>query len=301
MERSEIKPYIAKRVAKELHDGDVVNLGIGLPTMVPDYLDPSVKLTLQSENGFIGLAAVDPEDPDAAYIVNAGGQPAGIEKDGMFFDSATSFSIIRGGHVDATILGSLQVDEKGNIANWIIPGKMVPGMGGAMDLVVGAKRVIVAMEHTQKGAPKILKQCTLPLTAEAQVNLIVTEMGVMEVTPEGIVLKEYNPETNWGLRFDYSLTNEYIEAGKENVPIPLTLSNKKGVLSWKAHLFIRFQLTVSDPASADPYFLHQWRRKTAPFSIVFLFYDAFYTAADIPVPTRNPFQWFSTEFQPFFH
>ena len=177
-----------------LHDGDVVNLGIGLPTMVPDYLDPSVKLTLQSENGFIGLAAVDPEDPDAAYIVNAGGQPAGIEKDGMFFDSATSFSIIRGGHVDATILGSLQVDEKGNIANWIIPGKMVPGMGGAMDLVVGAKRVIVAMEHTQKGAPKILKQCTLPLTAEAQVNLIVTEMGVMEVTPEGIVLKEYNPE-----------------------------------------------------------------------------------------------------------
>ncbi len=194
MERSEIKPFIAKRVAKEIHDGDVVNLGIGLPTMVPDYVDPSIKITLQSENGFIGLAAADPDSPDAPYIVNAGGQPAGIEKDGMFFDSCTSFGIIRGGHVDATVLGSLQVDEKGDIANWIIPGKMVPGMGGAMDLVVGAKKVIVAMEHTQKGSPKILKECTLPLTAKGQVNLIVTEMGVMEVTPEGIVLTEYNPE-----------------------------------------------------------------------------------------------------------
>lgn len=194
MERSEIKPFIAKRVAKEIHDGDVVNLGIGLPTMVPDYVDPSIKITLQSENGFIGLAATDPDSPDAPYIVNAGGQPAGIEKDGMFFDSCTSFGIIRGGHVDATVLGSLQVDEKGDIANWIIPGKMVPGMGGAMDLVVGARKVIVAMEHTQKGNPKILKECTLPLTAKGQVNMIVTEMGVMEVTPEGIVLTEYNPE-----------------------------------------------------------------------------------------------------------
>lgn len=194
MERSEIKPFIAKRVAKELKDGDVVNLGIGLPTMVPDFLDPSVSITLQSENGFIGLAAVDENNPEKDYIVNAGGQPAGIEKDGMFFDSATSFMIIRGGHVDATVLGSLQVAENGDIANWIIPGKMVPGMGGAMDLVVGAKKVIVAMEHTQKGAPKILKECTLPLTAQKQVNMIVTEMGVMEVTDKGLVLTEYNPE-----------------------------------------------------------------------------------------------------------
>ncbi len=194
MERSEIKPFIAKRVAKEIHDGDVVNLGIGLPTMVPDYVDPTIKITLQSENGFIGLAAVDPDSDDAPYTVNAGGQPAGIEKDGMFFDSSVSFGIIRGGHVDATVLGSLQVDEKGDIANWIIPGKMVPGMGGAMDLVVGAKKVIVAMEHTQKGAPKILKECTLPLTAKGQVNLIVTEMAVIEVTPNGLVLTEYNPE-----------------------------------------------------------------------------------------------------------
>ncbi|MCD7982108.1 MAG: 3-oxoacid CoA-transferase subunit B [Clostridiales bacterium] len=194
MERSEIKPFIAKRVAKEIHDGDVVNLGIGLPTMVPDYVDPNIKITLQSENGFIGLSAVDPDSDDAPYTVNAGGQPAGIEKDGMFFDSSISFAIIRGGHVDATVLGSLQVDEKGDIANWIIPGKMVPGMGGAMDLVVGAKKVIVAMEHTQKGSPKILKECTLPLTAKGQVNLIVTEMAVIEVTPDGLVLTEYNPE-----------------------------------------------------------------------------------------------------------
>lgn len=187
------KGFIAKRVAKELKDGDVVNLGIGLPTLVPHYLDPSVSITLQSENGFVGLKA-EADEADEGYVVNAGGAPAGIEATGAFFSSVDSFTIIRGGHVDATVLGSLQVDEKGNIANWIIPGKMVPGMGGAMDLVVGAKKVIVAMEHTNKGAHKILKECTLPLTAKEQVNLIVTEMGVMEVTKEGIVLKEYNPE-----------------------------------------------------------------------------------------------------------
>lgn len=189
----DIKGFIAARVAKELHDGDVVNLGIGLPTLVPNYLDPSVSLTLQSENGFVGLIPLEPgqEDP---HIVNAGGALAAIAKDGAFFSSADSFTIIRGGHVDATVLGSLQVDEKGNIANYKIPGKMLPGMGGAMDLVVGAKKVIVAMEHTNKGKHKILKECTLPLTAKGQVNLIITEMGVMDVTPEGIVLKEYNPE-----------------------------------------------------------------------------------------------------------
>ncbi len=189
----DIKGFIAARVAKELHDGDVVNLGIGLPTLVPNYLDPSISLTLQSENGFVGLIPLEPgkEDP---HIVNAGGAPAAIAKDGAFFSSADSFTIIRGGHVDATVLGSLQVDEKGNIANYKIPGKMLPGMGGAMDLVVGAKKVIVAMEHTNKGKHKILKECTLPLTAKGQVNLIITEMGVMDVTPEGIVLKEYNPE-----------------------------------------------------------------------------------------------------------
>lgn len=190
---ADIKGFIAARVAKELNDGDVVNLGIGLPTLVPNYLEPGIEVTLQSENGFVGLIPLEPgkENP---HICNAGGQLAGIADDGAFFSSATSFGIIRGGHVDATVLGSLQVDEKGNIANYKIPGKMLPGMGGAMDLLVGAKKVIVAMEHTNKGKHKILKQCTLPLTAAASVNLIITEMGVMEVTPEGIVLKEYNPE-----------------------------------------------------------------------------------------------------------
>ncbi len=190
---ADLKSIIAARVAKELKDGDVVNLGIGLPTMVPNFLDPSVEVILQSENGFVGLVPLEPgkENP---HIVNAGGQLAAIADDGAFFSSADSFTIIRGGHVDVTILGSLQVDEKGNIANYKIPGKMLPGMGGAMDLVVGAKKVIVAMEHTNKGKHKILKNCTLPLTAKGQVNMIVTEMGVMDVTKDGIVLREYNPE-----------------------------------------------------------------------------------------------------------
>lgn len=190
---ADLKSLIAARVARELHDGDVVNLGIGLPTLIPNFLDPSVHVTLQSENGFVGLTPVE-KGKENPHIVNAGGAPAAIAKDGTFFSSAESFTIIRGGHVDVTVLGSLQVDEKGNIANYKIPGKMLPGMGGAMDLVVGAKKVIVAMEHTNKGKHKILKECTLPLTAKGQVNMIVTEMGVMEVTPEGIVLVEYNPE-----------------------------------------------------------------------------------------------------------
>ncbi len=190
----DLKNFIAARVAKELKDGDVVNLGIGLPTLVPNHLGADVNLILQSENGFVGLGNTPAEGEEDMDITNAGGKPAGIIPGGAFFDSATSFLIIRGGHVDATILGALQVDEKGNIANWIIPGKMVPGMGGAMDLVVGAKKVIVAMEHTNKGKHKILKECELPLTAQGVVDLIVTEMGVMEVTDEGLVLTEYNPE-----------------------------------------------------------------------------------------------------------
>ena len=192
MEKALIKGYIAKRVAKEFKDGDFVNLGIGLPTMVPDYLPADVHVVLEAENGMAGAGGV-PEvaDPD---VVNAGGAPASIAPGGAFIDSATSFALIRGGHVDATVLGALQVDEKGNLANWIIPGKMVPGMGGAMDLVVGASNVIVAMEHTQKGAPKILKECTLPLTAKTCVTKIITEMGVINVTDKGLELVEINPE-----------------------------------------------------------------------------------------------------------
>lgn len=188
------KEIIARRVAKEFKDGDVVNLGIGLPTLVANYIPEDVEVLLHSENGFVGIGAAPDEDNIEKDLVNAGGQPVTIIPGGSFFDSAQSFVIIRGGHLDATVLGALQVDEKGNLANWMIPGKLVPGMGGAMDLVGGAKKVIVSMVHTAKGNPKILKECTLPLTAAGKVSKIITEMGVMEVTPEGLVLTEYNPE-----------------------------------------------------------------------------------------------------------
>lgn len=192
MDKGEIKAFIAKRVAKEFHDGDVVNLGIGLPTMVPNFLPDDVKVILEAENGMVG-AGPKPETPDVC-VSDAGGQPSSIAVGGAFIDSATSFGLIRGGHVDATVLGALQVDEKGNLANWIIPGKMVPGMGGAMDLVVGASNVIVAMEHTQKGNHKILEQCTLPLTAKTCVTKIITEMCVINVTDKGLEMVEINPE-----------------------------------------------------------------------------------------------------------
>lgn len=194
MDKQQMQEFIARRVAKELHDGDVVNLGIGLPTLVANFVPEGVSVDFQSENGFIGLGPAPAEDQVDLCISNAGGQPVTICDGGVFFDSAISFGIIRGGHVSATVLGALQVDEKGNIANYMIPGKMVPGMGGAMDLLIGAKKVIVAMEHTVKGNHKLLKECNLPLTAPAAVDLIVTEMGVIEVTPEGFKLIEINPE-----------------------------------------------------------------------------------------------------------
>lgn len=187
------KELIARRVAKELKDGDVVNLGIGLPTLVANYVDPNLDITFQSENGMLGLGPIPDKDQEDFDLTNAGGNPVSMTIGGAFFDSATSFGIIRGGHVDVTVLGSLQVDEEGNIANWIIPGKMVPGMGGAMDLLVGAKKVIVAMQHTSKDKPKILKKCSLPFTAVKEVDMIVTELGVMEITSEGILLTELAP------------------------------------------------------------------------------------------------------------
>jgi acetate CoA/acetoacetate CoA-transferase beta subunit len=193
VDKIEKQNYIAKRVAQELADGSVVNLGIGLPTKVANFVPEGMTIHLQSENGFIGLGPLDPNNIDET-IVNAGGQPVSINTGGCFFDSATSFGIIRGGHVDLTVLGALQVAENGDIANYMIPGKMVPGMGGAMDLISGAKKVIVAMDHTDKnGNPKILKSCNLPLTAVKAVDLIVTEMGVIEVTDKGLVLLELNP------------------------------------------------------------------------------------------------------------
>ncbi|WP_025728220.1 3-oxoacid CoA-transferase subunit B [Atopobacter phocae] len=193
MDKMAIKEYIAKRVAQELEDGFVVNLGIGLPTMVANFISEDKQVMFQSENGFVGLGPSPTEENFDPHIANAGGAPSTIVPGGAFFDSALSFGIIRGGHVDLTVLGALQVDAKGNIANYLIPGKMAPGMGGAMDLLTGAKKVIVAMEHTNKGNVKILNECTLPLTATNAVDLIITEMAVMEVTPEGIAVTELNP------------------------------------------------------------------------------------------------------------
>ena len=193
LSKQQIHTIIAKRAAKEFKAGDVVTLGIGLPTEVANYVPEELNVTFQSENGLLGLGKDQPKDKIDTRIINAGGGYVEAKEGACFYDSPMAFTMMRGGHIDATVLGALQVDEEGSLANWMIPGKFIPGMGGAMDLVVGAKRVIVVMEHLSKGQIKIVKKCNLPLTAYKEVNLIITERCVMQVTDNGLVLTEINP------------------------------------------------------------------------------------------------------------
>ena len=192
-QRVSAKEVIAKRVAQELRDGDRVNLGIGLPTLVAAYLSKSIRVHFHSENGIMGMSPLPGEGFEDPSLTDAGGRPVGAMPGACAFDSAFSFGLIRGGHLDVTVLGGLEVDEKGQLANWMVPGKMVPGMGGAMDLVTGARRVIVAMTHRSPSGSKLVKRCSLPITSIRRVDLVVTELAVIEPTAEGLVLRETAP------------------------------------------------------------------------------------------------------------
>src|SRR5689334_8410519 len=187
------KEIIARRVALELHDRTLVNLGIGLPTLVAEYVPPGIRVAFQSENGIIGFGARPPEGMEDPHLTDAGGGFVSALPGACSFDSAMSFAFIRGGHLDMTVLGGLQVDAHGRLANWMMPGKMVAGMGGAMDLVSGARRVVVAMQHAARGEPKIVRELTLPATAERRVTLVVTDMAVIEPTDNGLLLRERAP------------------------------------------------------------------------------------------------------------
>lgn len=189
------REFIAKRIAREFKDGDVVNLGVGMPTMVANYIPKGIDIMLQAENGILGVGPNAGQGEETLDCIDAGGNYVTTVRGASFFDSSLSFCIIRGGHVDVSVLGALEVDEEGNVANWMVPGKKVPGMGGAMDLVVGARKVILAMEHVNKnGVPKIVKKCKLPLTAVNVAKTIVTDMAVIDVVPEkGLVVKEIAP------------------------------------------------------------------------------------------------------------
>ncbi|MBQ8480947.1 MAG: 3-oxoacid CoA-transferase subunit B [Alphaproteobacteria bacterium] len=211
--KEQAQEIIARRVAKEFKDGDVVTLGIGLPTKAISYIPENVHIVVQSENGVLGVGAYQDDSNRDEHIINAGGFGVTVNEGGCFVDSLTAFAMMRGGHIDLTVLGALQVDAEGNLANWCIPGKFTPGMGGAMDLVVGTKKLIIAMEHTAKGNAKILQKCTLPLTAANKVNMIITEKAVFEIVNKTLFLREISP---------YSSLDEILQTTSADFIIDLT-------------------------------------------------------------------------------